>query len=133
MDYNKPRKGSVIMKEIKLDTKPNSILRFFIASVFVPIVVALLSIFAVDKIYQNQEVITLEPRDGDVIIKDGNRYKLIQLIQESDISMSQEIQESRFNWDEDDSNKRIDILKDNANEDWSQKDSFGYTFRIYFF
>ncbi len=98
-----------------------------IVSVVVPIVVSIIASLATDKIFQNQEVITLEPRDGDVIIKDGNRYKLIQLIQIDDISMSQEMQESRFNWNEDEPQNRVEILKDNLDEDWSKKDSFGYT------
>ena len=36
----------------------------------------------------NQEIVTLQPRDGDVIIKDDDSYKLVQLIKLEDITVS---------------------------------------------
>lgn len=75
-----------------------------------------------------QEIVTLQPRDGDVIIRDEDSYKLVQLIKTEDITVSTEIQESRFDFDEllDDAN-RVDLFRGDDTDDWSTRDAFQYT------
>lgn len=73
----------------------------------------------------NQEVVTLQPREGDVIIQEDGSYKLLQLIKIEDIEFTPILQETRFNKDVDVEN-RVDLFNIN-NQDWSNRVSFGYT------
>ncbi|MCF7926322.1 MAG: hypothetical protein K9L74_01930 [Candidatus Izimaplasma sp.] len=76
----------------------------------------------------NQEIVTLQPRDGDVIIRDEDSYKLVQLIKIEDIIVSSEIQESRYDFDQlsEDVN-RVDLFRGDDTDDWSTRDAFQYT------
>ncbi|HHX70279.1 MAG TPA: hypothetical protein GX708_19785 [Gallicola sp.] len=73
----------------------------------------------------NQEVVTLQPREGDVIIQEDGSYKLLQLIKLEDIEFTPVLQETRY-----DSNynamNRVDLFN-HSNENWSSRVSFGYT------
>ena len=101
-------------------------------SILVTISLGVLSFFLVksvnntiDSFNNNQEVVTLQPRDGDVIIQEDGSYKLLQLIKIEDIEFTPELQETRLDKDykkED----RVDLFNIN-NDDWSSRVSFGYT------
>lgn len=79
----------------------------------------------IDSFNNNQEVVTLQPREGDVIIQEDGSYKLLQLIKLEDIEFTPVLQETRY-----DSNynviNRVDLFNHN-NDDWSNRVSFGYT------
>jgi hypothetical protein len=73
---------------------------------------------------QKQTQVVIEPREGDIIVKDGDDYKLLQLISENDIVFPTKIQEVQYTaansqW------VRVDINNTNE-EDWSKRDSFVY-------
>ncbi len=72
-----------------------------------------------------QTQVVIEPRDGDIIVKDGDNYKLLQLINQTDISFPTKVQEIQYKYLESNSSCRIDILN-TSNEDWSKRDSFKY-------
>ena len=72
-----------------------------------------------------QTQVVIEPRDGDIIVKDGNDYKLLQLISLADITFPTKVQEIQYNYTDDRQKDRIDINNFN-NEDWSKRDSFDY-------
>ena len=73
---------------------------------------------------QKQTQVVIEPREGDIIVKDGDDYKLLQLISEHDIAFPSKIQEVKYSTGNSQS-ERVDI--NNVNEDdWSERDSFGY-------
>ncbi len=74
----------------------------------------------------HQEVVTLQPRDGDVIIHEDGNYKLLQLIKIEDIEFTPVLQETRYPKEYNVEN-RVDIFKENIEEDWTGRVSFGYT------
>lgn len=71
-----------------------------------------------------QTQVVIEPRDGDIIVKDGTDYKLLQLINIDDITFPTKIQEIQYSKNQCDKTRK-DILNKNL-EDWSQRDSFVY-------
>lgn len=73
---------------------------------------------------QKQTQVVIEPREGDIIVKDGDDYKLLQLIGESDIAFPSKIQEVKYS-PENSQAERVDINNING-DDWSKRDSFGY-------
>lgn len=73
---------------------------------------------------QKQTQVVIEPREGDIIVKDGDDYKLLQLISEHDIAFPTKIQEVKYKA-VNSKKERVDIHNING-EDWSKKDSFGY-------
>lgn len=73
---------------------------------------------------QKQTQVVIEPREGDIIVKDGDDYKLLQLISESDIAFPSKIQEVQYTTLNSQS-ERVDINNING-EDWSKRDSFVY-------
>ena len=76
----------------------------------------------------NQEIVTLQPRDGDVIIRDEDSYKLVQLIKSEDITVSDSIQESRYSYDEINIDHRVELFRqEDDDSDWSERDGFKYT------
>ena len=76
----------------------------------------------------NQEIVTLQPRDGDVIIRDEDSYKLVQLIKSEDITVSDSIQESRYSYDEVNLDNRVELFRQvDDTSDWSERDGFRYT------
>lgn len=74
---------------------------------------------------QKQTQVVIEPRDGDVIVKDGDDYKLLQLIELSDINFPTKIQEVQHTYNNSIAANRVDINNFNK-EDWSKRDSFSY-------
>ena len=72
-----------------------------------------------------QTQVVIKPRDGDIIVKDGDHYKLLQLINFVDISFPTKIQEIQYKYFESNNSNRIDILNI-SNEDWTKKNSFKY-------
>ncbi len=81
----------------------------------------------VSKVINNsnkQTQVVIEPREGDIIVKDGDSYKLLQLITIDDITFPSKVQEIQLNSNESHST-RVDINKPN-DEDWSDRDSFQY-------
>lgn len=75
---------------------------------------------------QDQTQIVIEPREGDIIVTVGNNYKLLQLINSSDITFPSKIQEIQYKYsDEKIKDKRVDVNNIN-NENWSKNDSFSY-------
>ena len=74
---------------------------------------------------QKQTQVVIEPRDGDIIVKDGDDYKLLQLISISDVSFPTKIQEVQYQSSESDTEKRVNIGNIN-NENWENRDSFRY-------
>ncbi|MDY0278424.1 MAG: hypothetical protein RBQ97_10120 [Acholeplasma sp.] len=101
-------------------------------SIFVTICLGVLSFFLVksvsntiDSFNNNQEIVTLQPRDGDVIIQEDGSYKLLQLIKIEDIEFTAILQETRYDKDFKIEN-RVDLFNSN-NQDWSNRVSFGYT------
>lgn len=74
---------------------------------------------------QKQTQVVIEPRDGDVIVKDGDDYKLLQLIELSDINFPTKIQEVQYTQNNSIVANRVDINNFNK-EDWSKRDSFSY-------
>ncbi len=74
---------------------------------------------------QKQTQVVIEPRDGDIIVKDGDDYKLLQLINISDISFPTKIQEVQYQSSNSNLDNRVDIGNTN-NENWDNRDSFRY-------
>ena len=75
---------------------------------------------------QEQTQIVIEPREGDIIVTVGNNYKLLQLINSSDIVFPSKIQEIQYKYfDEQIKERRVDVNNIN-NENWSTNDSFSY-------
>lgn len=74
---------------------------------------------------QKQTQVVIEPRDGDVIVKDGDDYKLLQLIELSDINFPTKIQEVQHTHNNSIAANRVDI-NNFYKEDWSKRDSFSY-------
>ena len=72
-----------------------------------------------------QTQVVIEPRDGDIIVKDGDDYKLLQLINQTDISFPTKVQEIQYKYTESNSTCRVNILN-TSNADWSKRDSFKY-------
>lgn len=115
-------------------TKPYAITSLVIAG-FSALVTLTLGIFTlitaqqinntINSFNNNQEIVTLQPREGDVIIQENGNYKLLQLIKIEDIEYSTELQESRFSSTYN-IEKRVDLFNVN-NDDWTNRDSFGYT------
>ena len=58
---------------------------------------------------QKQTQVVIEPRDGDIIVKDGDDYKLLQLISISDVSFPTKVQEVQYQSSESDTEKRVNI------------------------
>lgn len=73
---------------------------------------------------QKQTQVVIEPREGDIIVKDGDDYKLLQLIGEDDIDFPSKIQEVQYKA-ENSNLERVDINNING-DDWSKRDSFIY-------
>ncbi|PKL01239.1 MAG: hypothetical protein CVV56_01180 [Tenericutes bacterium HGW-Tenericutes-1] len=101
-------------------------------SILVTISLGVLSFFLVKSVNttinennNNQEIVTLQPRDGDVIIQEGDSYKLLQLIKIEDIEFTPLLQETRYDKNYNIDN-RVDLFNDN-NQDWDDRVSFGYT------
>lgn len=101
-------------------------------SILVTVSLGVLSFFLVktvnntiDSFNNSQEVVTLQPRDGDVIIQEDGSYKLLQLIKIEDIEYTPILQETRYDKDYEIS-KRVDLFNTNK-DDWSNRVSFGYT------
>ena len=98
---------------------------------FLTVAVTLFGIFyAVPEIINNtnnnkQTQVVIEPRDGDIIVKDGDDYKLLQLINISDIIFPTKIQEIQYNYNDTKQSERVNI-NNLSNEDWSTRDSFSY-------
>ena len=101
---------------------------------FLSVVVAFIAVFcsvpkiinSIDNSNNNKQTqVVIEPRDGDIIVKDGDDYKLLQLINYSDIIFPTKIQERQYNHDDINQPQRVDI-NNYSNEDWSQRDSFEY-------
>ena len=100
------------------------------AAILVPIVAFLGLFFAVPTAIKNanqqeQTQIVIEPRDGDIIVKDGDDYKLLQLINAEDVSFPSKVQEIQNPATNSKKDKRVDISNTNG-EDWSNRDSFTY-------
>lgn len=75
---------------------------------------------------QEQTQIVIEPREGDIIVTVGNDYKLLQLINSTDILFPSKVQEIQFKYSNDEIiGKRVEINNFN-NDDWSKQDSFSY-------
>lgn len=74
---------------------------------------------------QKQTQVVIEPRDGDVIVKDGDDYKLLQLIELEDISFPTKIQEVQHTSNTSVAANRVDI-NNISKEDWGKRDSFTY-------
>lgn len=101
-------------------------------SILVTVSLGVLSFFLVksvnntiDSFNNNQEIVTLQPRDGDVIIQEDGSYKLLQLIKIEDIEFTAILQETRYDKDFNIEN-RVDLFNLD-NQDWSNRVSFGYT------
>jgi hypothetical protein len=77
-----------------------------------------------------QTQVVIEPRDGDIIVKDGDDYKLLQLINQTDISFPTKVQEIQYKYTESNLSSRVNILN-TSNEDWSKKDSFKYVINTF--
>lgn len=84
--------------------------------------------WGVDHITENinkQTQVVIEPREGDIIVKEDGSYKLLQLINYEDISFPNKIQEVKIKSSESVADSRVEINNfDGA--DWSKKDSFKY-------
>ena len=75
---------------------------------------------------QEQTQIVIEPREGDIIVTVGNDYKLLQLINSTDILFPSKVQEIQFKYSNDEIiGKRVEINNFN-NDDWSKQDSISY-------
>ena len=74
---------------------------------------------------QKQTQVVIEPRDGDIIVKDGEDYKLLQLISINDISFPTKVQEVQYQSSNSNLDNRVDIGNTN-NENWDNRDSFRY-------
>ena len=75
---------------------------------------------------QEQTQIVIEPREGDIIVTVGNDYKLLQLINSTDILFPSKIQEIQYKYSNDEIiGQRVEINNFN-NDDWSKQDSFSY-------
>lgn len=76
---------------------------------------------------QKQEIVTLQPRDGDVIIwdKETSSYKLVQLIKIEDIEFTTILQERTYSKDIE-IKRRVDV-QNTTNADWSNRNGYGYT------
>lgn len=77
-----------------------------------------------------QTQVVIEPRDGDIIVKDGDDYKLLQLINQADIAFPTKIQEIQYKHTESNPSCRVNILN-TSNEDWSKRDSFKYVINTF--
>ena len=92
-------------------------------------IVAVAGIFVVKEIVntnqQKQTQVVIEPREGDIIVKEGDDYKLLQLININDIIFPTKVQEVQYKGIDSISENRVSINNIN-NEDWSDRDSFRY-------
>ena len=79
----------------------------------------------INKQNQQQTQVVIEPRDGDIIVKDGDDYKLLQLIEKDDVILPTKIQEIQLKTKDSDHEKRVDVNNVNG-EDWNSRDSFKY-------
>ena len=99
-----------------------------VAIALVTAVATILGLFvAVPDIINNsnkQTQVVIEPRDGDIIVQDGDNYKLLQLIRIEDIGFPSKIQEIQYTADKS-TYTRVDINNING-ADWSKRDSFRY-------
>ena len=77
-----------------------------------------------------QTQVVIEPRDGDIIVKDGDDYKLLQLINQADIAFPTKVQEIQYKYTESNPSCRVNILN-TSNEDWSKRDSFKYVINTF--
>ena len=73
---------------------------------------------------QKQTQVVIEPREGDIIVKDSDDYKLLQLISTSDVAFPSKIQEVQYKAIAGEEN-RVDI-NNTTNDDWTTRDSFVY-------
>ena len=73
---------------------------------------------------QKQTQVVIEPREGDIIVKEGDDYKLLQLININDIVFPTKVQEVQIKASE--SNGERVPINNIYNEDWSNRDSFKY-------
>lgn len=126
----KIEKQETIKYELKLtnDSKSKIVQSWIqVLCTFLTVVVSFVALFVTipnainNKNEQTQVVI--QPREGDIIVKDGDDYKLLQLINLSDISFPTKIQEKQFSKTES-TKTRVNIPQNK--EDWSNRDSFMY-------
>lgn len=73
-----------------------------------------------------QTQVVIEPRDGDIIVKDGDDYKLLQLITNQDIVFPTKVQEKKIKPNDSNKEMRRDINNEKK-ENWDDKNSFSYT------
>ena len=74
---------------------------------------------------QKQTQVVIEPREGDIIVKDGDDYKLLQLINNEDVFFPTKVQEVQYKAVNSEISKRVDI-NNNTGENWNDRDSFVY-------
>ena len=79
----------------------------------------------INKNYNEQTQVVIEPREGDIIVRDGDDYKLLQLIKLEDIIFPTKVQEIQIKPENSVQDKRVDI-NNNKNEDWTNRNSFKY-------
>ena len=77
-----------------------------------------------------QTQVVIEPREGDIIVKEGDDYKLLQLINIADITFPTKVQEVQYKHVESVAGCRVDI-SNLTNEDWSKRDSFKYVINTF--
>ena len=105
-------------------------------SIFCTVGVSIAAFFVgeklINEINQEQTQVVIEPREGDIIVQldEDDDYKLLQLIQYSDIKFPDKVQEiqikSNNNSDPNIADEnRVEINNING-EDWSSRDSFKY-------
>ena len=119
-----------IKQDIRLQTNTSAVDWI---KAFMPVITAgatiVAGVFCINKIVnkqtQQQTQVVIEPRDGDIIVKDGDDYKLLQLIGKDDIVLPTKIQEIQLKAKDSDKSMRADVGNVN-NEDWSNRDSFKY-------
>ena len=102
-------------------------------SIFCTVGVSIAAFFVgeelINEINQEQTQVVIEPREGDIIVQLDDDYKLLQLIQYSDIKFPDKVQEiqikSNNNSDSNEVDNRVEINNIN-NDDWDSRDSFKY-------
>lgn len=126
MEKNKQNKNQE-KKKRKIRVKTISEIVKIFCSIATVIISGIALFFTVPTAIQNsneQTQVVIEPRDGDIIVKDGDDYKLLQLINYEDISFPTKVQEIQYSYS-DSVVYRVEINNTN-NVDWSKKDSFRY-------
>ena len=117
-------------KKLELITKPTKAdwtsIGVSIVTSFASCVIAVVCVSKiVNQQAQKQTQVVIDPRDGDIIVKDGDDYKLLQLVEKDDIVLPTKIQEIQLKAKDSDASKRVDVNNQNG-EDWSNRDSFKY-------